>query len=92
MGESYQQIRLQDLSLADTQRMVESILKTDAIPEELRQYIQEKVGGNPFYLEEMLNSLIESGTLRAGAATGNSPGPLLTPISRRPSTRSFPAG
>ncbi|MCL4500643.1 MAG: AAA family ATPase [Deltaproteobacteria bacterium] len=63
LGESYQEIRLHDLSLADTHRMVESILKTEAIPEELRQYIQEKVGGNPFYLEEMLNSLIESGTL-----------------------------
>jgi class 3 adenylate cyclase/tetratricopeptide (TPR) repeat protein len=63
MGEAYQEIRVQDLSLADTHRMVESILKTDAIPEELRRYIQERVGGNPFYLEEMLNSLIESGTL-----------------------------
>jgi class 3 adenylate cyclase/tetratricopeptide (TPR) repeat protein len=63
LGESYQEIRLHDLSLADTHRMVESILKTEAIPEELRQYIQEKVGGNPFYLEEMLNSLIESKTL-----------------------------
>jgi class 3 adenylate cyclase/tetratricopeptide (TPR) repeat protein len=63
MGENYQEIRLHDLSLADTHRMVESVLKTDAIPEELRRYIQEKVGGNPFYLEEMLNSLIESGTM-----------------------------
>jgi class 3 adenylate cyclase/tetratricopeptide (TPR) repeat protein len=63
LGEGYREIRLQDLSLADTHRMVQSILKTEAIPEELRRYIQEKVGGNPFYLEEMLNSLIESGTL-----------------------------
>jgi class 3 adenylate cyclase/tetratricopeptide (TPR) repeat protein len=63
LGEGYCEIRLQDLSLADTHRMVESILKTEAIPEELRRYIQEKVGGNPFYLEEMLNSLIESETL-----------------------------
>ncbi|MCL4503300.1 MAG: AAA family ATPase [Deltaproteobacteria bacterium] len=63
LGESYQEIRLHDLSLADTHRMVKSILKTEAIPEELRGYIQERVGGNPFYLEEMLNSLIESGTL-----------------------------
>ncbi len=63
MGDGYQEVRLQDLSLADTHRMVESVLKTESIPEELRRYIQEKVGGNPFYLEEMLNSLIESGTL-----------------------------
>jgi class 3 adenylate cyclase/tetratricopeptide (TPR) repeat protein len=63
MGEAYQEVHLQDLSLEETQEMVESILKTTEIPEELRQYIQEKVGGNPFYLEEMLNSLTESGTL-----------------------------
>jgi class 3 adenylate cyclase/tetratricopeptide (TPR) repeat protein len=63
MGAAYQEVQLQDLSLEETQEMVESILKTAEIPEELRQYIQEKVGGNPFYLEEMLNSLTESGTL-----------------------------
>ena len=63
MQESYQEIRVQDLSLAEIQEMVESILKTVAIPEELRKFIQEKVGGNPFYLEEMINSLIQSGTL-----------------------------
>jgi class 3 adenylate cyclase/tetratricopeptide (TPR) repeat protein len=65
MGEAYLAIQLQDLSLTETQEMVESILRTAAIPGELRQYIQEKVGGNPFYLEEMINSLIELGTLRS---------------------------
>ena len=43
--------------------MVVSILKTEKAPDELRQYVKEKVGGNPFYLEEMINSLIELGTL-----------------------------
>jgi predicted ATPase len=47
--------------------MVMSILRSEAIPEELRKFIQEKVGGNPFYLEEMINSLIESGTLTRDA-------------------------
>jgi class 3 adenylate cyclase/tetratricopeptide (TPR) repeat protein/ABC-type dipeptide/oligopeptide/nickel transport system ATPase component len=63
MKESYQEIQVQDLSSPEVQEMVESILKTVAIPEELRKFIQEKVGGNPFYLEEMINSLIQSGTL-----------------------------
>ena len=69
MGESYQPIQLQDLTLPETQEMVMSILKTAAIPEELRKFIQEKVGGNPFYLEEMINSLIESETLTRDSGT-----------------------
>jgi class 3 adenylate cyclase/tetratricopeptide (TPR) repeat protein len=64
MGESYQEIQLQDLSTAETQEMVASILQTDVIPEDLRRFIQEKVGTNPFYVEEMINSLIESGILQ----------------------------
>ncbi len=64
IGDGYVEIQLKDLSQSEAEKMVVSILKTDIIPQELRQYIQEKVGGNPFYLEEMINSLIESGTLR----------------------------
>jgi len=60
---SYQEIRLQDLSTSEAQTMVESLLKTEALPSDLRKFIQTKVEGNPFYLEEAINSLIESGTL-----------------------------
>jgi tetratricopeptide (TPR) repeat protein len=63
MGKLYQEIRLQDLSLSEAQEMMESLLKTQTIPPELRHFIQEKVEGNPFYLEEMINALIDSGTL-----------------------------
>jgi len=63
IGKSYQEIKLQDLSTSDTQDMMESLLKSKTIPHELRKFIQEKVEGNPFYLEEVINSLIESGTL-----------------------------
>jgi class 3 adenylate cyclase/tetratricopeptide (TPR) repeat protein len=60
---SYQEIRLHDLSPTDAQSMVESLLKTDAAPRELRKFIRDRVEGNPFYLEEAINSLIESETL-----------------------------
>jgi class 3 adenylate cyclase/tetratricopeptide (TPR) repeat protein len=63
IGKSYQEIKIQDLSASDAQDMMESLLKSKTIPHELRKFIQEKVEGNPFYLEEMINSLIESGTL-----------------------------
>ena len=63
LGKSYQEIKLQDLSASDSQDMMESLLKSKAIPQELRKSIHEKVEGNPFYLEEVINSLIESGAL-----------------------------
>ena len=63
MGKLYREIRLQELSTSETQDMVQSLLKTGAIPLELKKFIQQKVEGNPFYLEEVINSLIESQTL-----------------------------
>ena len=64
MGETYQEIRLQELSPGEIQEMLASILQTAAVPEDLKRFVQEKVGTNPFYLEEMINSLIESGMLQ----------------------------
>jgi len=63
MNMPYQEIRLQDLSISESYGMVESLLKTDTIPLELQQFLQDKVEGNPFYIEEVVNSLIESDTL-----------------------------
>jgi class 3 adenylate cyclase/tetratricopeptide (TPR) repeat protein len=59
----YYEIRLQDLSSSEAQVMLESLLKTEAIPTDLRRFVQDKAEGNPFYLEEVINSLIESETL-----------------------------
>ena len=63
MGKMYQEIPLQDLSPSEAQDMLQSLLKTEAIPVDLRRFVQEKVEGNPFYLEEVINTLIESDTL-----------------------------
>jgi class 3 adenylate cyclase/tetratricopeptide (TPR) repeat protein len=60
---SYQDIRLHDLSPTDAQSMVESLLKTDAAPGELKKFIRDRVEGNPFYLEEVINSLLETAIL-----------------------------
>ncbi len=59
----HQEIRLQDLSPGEAEQMMESLLRTRAIPPELRQFMHKKTEGNPFYLEEVINSLIESETL-----------------------------
>jgi tetratricopeptide (TPR) repeat protein len=63
MGKVYQEIRLQDLSSSEAQDMLESLFKTESIPSDLKRFVQDKAEGNPFYLEELINSLIESETL-----------------------------
>ena len=63
MSAHYQEIRLQDLSPSESQGMVESLLKAEVIPSDLQRFLQDKVEGNPFYIEEVINSLIESETL-----------------------------
>ena len=63
MGKVHHEIQLQDLSSSEAQGMLESLLKTDHIPSDLRRFVQNKAEGNPFYLEELVNSLIETETL-----------------------------
>ena len=59
LGESYQEMRLQDLSTSETRKMIKSLLQTETIPVELQHYMEEKAEGNPFYLEEVVNALID---------------------------------
>ena len=61
--EIYQEIRLYDLSPSHAEDMLESLLKAESIPSDLKRFVQDKAEGNPFYLEELINSLIESETL-----------------------------
>lgn len=60
----YREIRLQNLATLDAENMVKSLLKTESIPAELHRMIHEKAEGNPFYLEEVVNALIDSETLK----------------------------
>ena len=59
----YKEIRLEELSLPDTQKMLNSLLKTSQLPGDLNKLLHQKAEGNPFYLEEMINSLIEENIL-----------------------------
>jgi class 3 adenylate cyclase/tetratricopeptide (TPR) repeat protein len=63
MDRLHKEIRLQDLTPAEARDMLESLFKTESIPTELNRLIQGKAEGNPFYLEELVNAMIESGTL-----------------------------
>ncbi len=52
------------LSADDSARMAAAVLDAGALPDELRRVIDDKAEGNPFYVEELVKSLEEDGTLR----------------------------
>lgn len=56
-------LNLQPLGLQDSRRLVEELLHVDEVGDEVRARILERAGGNPFFVEEILRMLIDSGAL-----------------------------
>jgi len=70
------------LSADDSARMAAAVLASGALPDELRRVIEGKAEGNPFYIEEVVKSLEESGALRRDAGRlvlAGGPGALAIP-------------
>ena len=59
----FTEIRLGELSPSETEIMVASMLNSDSLPDDLCRLIHQRAEGNPFYLEEILNALVESNAL-----------------------------
>ncbi|HEX9387979.1 MAG TPA: adenylate/guanylate cyclase domain-containing protein [Anaerolineales bacterium] len=58
---SYEVINLSPLSSVESTQLVQRLLKLENLPEEIRQLILDKAEGNPFFLEELLRSLLDAG-------------------------------
>ncbi len=63
---NFSQLVLEPLSDEEAARIVEATL--DWIPDELRDRIVARAGGNPFFIEESLRSLVESGAAEKDAS------------------------
>jgi class 3 adenylate cyclase/tetratricopeptide (TPR) repeat protein len=64
MGRSYyQQLPLLPLGEAAVDELLVDLLGTDPTTEGLSDLIRERTGGNPFFVEELVHSLAESGGL-----------------------------
>jgi predicted ATPase len=57
------EVPLQPLSINQSRTLMDELLKGEHLPEPLTVEILDKSEGNPFFLEEVLRSLIESGGL-----------------------------
>jgi class 3 adenylate cyclase/tetratricopeptide (TPR) repeat protein len=51
-------LRLEPLSAADSERMLEELLNAD-LPETLRDVVVQRAEGNPFFVEELIGTLID---------------------------------
>jgi tetratricopeptide (TPR) repeat protein len=59
----YQQLRLDPLPAARAEELLQALLGDDAGLESLRRLLIERTEGNPFFLEESVRSLVETGGL-----------------------------
>ena len=53
----------EELSDRDTRELVESLLDASSVPDELVTFLDERTSGNPFFVEEIVNGLIENHVL-----------------------------
>ncbi|MEE4112073.1 MAG: hypothetical protein V2I40_04615, partial [Desulfobacteraceae bacterium] len=61
---SVQSIQLNDLSPENSEALVKSLLQSVRVPPVLSAFITDRLGGNPFFLEEVINSLVDTGVLK----------------------------
>ncbi len=59
----YRTIRLAPLDGEDARRLVSALLDIDALTERVRAAIVERADGNPFFLEEVIRSMIDHGVV-----------------------------
>jgi class 3 adenylate cyclase/tetratricopeptide (TPR) repeat protein len=60
LGPSFSRLLLEPLSAANSQQLLGNLLYVEELPETIRDLILRKSEGNPFFLEEVIRSLIDS--------------------------------
>ena len=63
-GRRYTEIRLNPLSPAECTDLMDNLLNIENLPLRIRQAIIQKADGNPFFLEEIMMTLIDKGVVR----------------------------
>lgn len=58
------EFKMTELSEEETLELVDNLLKIKQLPDAVKQLVIKKSQGNPFYVEEIIKSLIEQGFIR----------------------------
>ncbi len=61
---------LDPLSSTESDQLIGNLLQVEELPAELRERILRHTEGNPFYMEEIIRSLMDNGTIIYNTATG----------------------
>ncbi len=62
-GEALTELTLTPLSADDSRTLVAHLLRIEALPADLRRLILSKGEGNPFFIEEVIRTLVERGAI-----------------------------
>jgi class 3 adenylate cyclase/tetratricopeptide (TPR) repeat protein len=85
MDKSYAtQISLRRLTAKDSRVVVDAVLRSGQLPEELAQEVLDKAEGNPFFLEELTRSLLERQSQGDASVPDTIQGVLMARIDRLP--------
>ena len=69
-ADRYTEIRLAPLSGSDSVQLIQNLLDIENMPRRLRELIVDKADGNPFFLEEVIRTLIDAGAVIRDASSG----------------------
>jgi predicted ATPase len=63
LGSSLAELNLGALNEKDSRTLVSNLLEIESLPGQVRELILHKAEGNPYFVEEVIRMLIESGTI-----------------------------
>jgi len=69
-GDRHTDLWLAPLSDIESSMLVGNLLQVEALPQELWERLLSRAEGNPFYVEELVRSLIDDGAIVCDEATG----------------------
>ena len=64
---AHETIEIQSLADPDSETLINNMLEIRGLPFSLRQQILDRAGGNPFFIEEVVRSLIDDGAVVRGS-------------------------
>ncbi len=62
----YAEVEIRPLEKVDSENLIENMLHIEGLPHSLRDQIVDRSGGNPFFIEEVIRSLIDEGAVVEG--------------------------
>ena len=66
----YTELRLQPLTSDDSRQLIQNLLKIEDLPFRFQEMVVGQAEGNPFFVEEVIRTLIASGAVKRDTATG----------------------